>query len=354
MAVAAATAVITPAAFLMAPAAYATDPAPATTETTQSTGTSDDAQNTDGSTTSSDNNDGATSSENKEGKENQDGQNTTPDENTENGQSTPSDEQKDEENKDGQTPSEGEDKPAPAPSTSTSAPAPTPSPSEPGELCEGFADNAGVHTELRGVPSKVVAGSGWKNFTFRVENKTDKVLDGVEAYVFAAAVDGKDFDDMSQFVTVQANLGDGWEDVTDEFGYFGTAETLKPGEYADAPMRLKVDAKAPAGFGVVISSGVNVTKDGVCEFGDETVYEFDILAAGTKPGKVDDATGKPGKGGNKPAPTGELSTMPVTGSLANTGSSSMLPTIGLAGGIAIVAGAGVVFALKRRNSGATA
>ncbi|GAA4904516.1 LAETG motif-containing sortase-dependent surface protein [Streptomyces coeruleoprunus] len=234
---------------------------------------------------------------------------------------------------------------------------PSPSASEPAEVCEDFKDNEGVYTELRGLPSKVVAGSGWKNFTFRVTNKTNKTFDSVEAYIMAEAVDGKDFEDISQFITLQVQLEeDGpWQSIDDVEGYFGTTGSLQPKKFAEAQMRLKVDAKAPAGYGAAFTLGVHISKDSVCEYGEMNTYEFEILAAGSKPGDVDDSKGKPGKpSGNKPAPTGQLSQLPVTGSLANTGSNSMLPTIGIAGGIAIVAGAGVVFALKRRSNGAAA
>ncbi|MEW1566395.1 LAETG motif-containing sortase-dependent surface protein [Streptomyces sp. NPDC093509] len=43
--------------------------------------------------------------------------------------------------------------------------------------------------------------------------------------------------------------------------------------------------------------------------------------------------------------------MDATGSLAETGSSSALPTIALAGGIAVVAGAGALIVVRRRTSG---
>lgn len=46
--------------------------------------------------------------------------------------------------------------------------------------------------------------------------------------------------------------------------------------------------------------------------------------------------------------------MDVSGSLAETGSSSALPMIGLVGGVAVVAGAGAVFVVRRRKTGADA
>jgi hypothetical protein len=332
MAVAAATAVITPAAFLMAPAAYAAGATPSAAESSPAAGPSDEETKSDEPAPSDETSASASPTPSADDTETE-----TPDPSASASVSAPA--------------SSAGSSPAPSTSAGTS-----PSPSAPAEQCEEFEDNEGVHTELRGLPSKVVAGSGWQDFTFRVENKTGHDVEGVDAYLYTAAVDGENFDDMAQFITVQAYLGNEWTDVSEEDGYFGTSDSLKKGEYSEAKMRLKVDSKAPAGFGVAFASGVSFTKDGLCEFGEETLYEFEILAAGTKPGDVDDAEGKPGKGDNKPdtKPQGELSELPVTGTLAETGSNSMLPVIGIAGGIAVVAGAGVVFALKRRQGGAVA
>ncbi|UUS32566.1 MULTISPECIES: LPXTG cell wall anchor domain-containing protein [Streptomyces] len=327
MAVAAATAVITPAAFLVAPAAaFATGPTPSVEADASASPSPSEEETKSAEPTPAGDETATTPAE--------DETTTAP---APSGSSTAS-------------PS-ASPSPSVTPSTGTSA-SPSPSEDEGPGACED-ADSADVHTELRGMPSKVVAGSGWKNFTFRVTNKSDRDFEQVEAYVAAEAVDGESFEDISGFVTIQVDLGDGFETIDDVEGYFGQT-ALKAGEYADAPMRLKVDAKAPAGFGMAFTLGVNVTEGNVCEYGEVNIYDFDILAAGTKPGDVDDAEPKPGKPGNKPNPQGELSELPVTGSLAETGSSSMLPTIGIAGGVAIVAGAGVVFALKRRNNGATA
>lgn len=369
MAVAAATAVITPAAFLMSPAAYATDGSPATTETTTSTGgageeAKDDAQSngtsentgettTPESTETEDNQGGenatSTPDEKKDGEETKDENATSSEENKDEQTSTPDDEKKDGEE------AKAEDKKDDENATSDEKKDEEASKEEEEEFsCADVVDNEDVSTELIGLPSKVVAGSGWKEFTFRAANNSDKVLDEVAAYLMTVAIDGKEFDDMSKFVTVQAYIDSSWNTINDDLGYFGAAKELQPGEYADAPMRLMVNEKAPAGYGFAFASGINITKNDVCEFGEETEYEFEILAASAKPGKVEDAKGKPGKVENKPAPQGGLSEMPIKGELAATGSSSMLPTIGIAGGVAIVAGAGVVFALKRRNSGATA
>jgi LPXTG-motif cell wall-anchored protein len=78
-----------------------------------------------------------------------------------------------------------------------------------------------------------------------------------------------------------------------------------------------------------------------------------VLAAGGEPGEgVEDAE----PNGDKPdvtegaKPQGDAKE--ITGNLAETGSGSALPMVGIAGGVAVVAGAGAMFVVRRRKSGA--
>ncbi|MFP3988456.1 peptidase [Streptomyces sp. E11-3] len=328
MAVAAATAVIAPAALLAAPAAYATDPTPSATETTETAKPTEEPTKTEEPTEEPT----ATASPTEEP--------TKTEEPTEEPTATASPtEEPTETAKPTEEPTEtGEP---------TEEPTATASPTDgPVEECEDIVDGAQIDTQLLGLPSKIVAGSGWVDFTFRATNTSDKEMHAVEAYVDVIGVDFEKFEEISDLITVEWKSKDGWRAITDEFGYFGTTSKLAAGASEDAQMRVKVDAKAPTGLGVAFTTGVHVTEEGDCEFADWMEFEFDILAAGTKPGKVEDSKGKPGKGA-KPAPQGELEE--IDGELAETGSSSMLPTIGLIGGITIVAGAGVMFAVKRRR-----
>ena len=80
------------------------------------------------------------------------------------------------------------------------------------------------------------------------------------------------------------------------------------------------------------------------------IYFFDILAAGSDAGDPDDA--KPQTGGVKELD--RVSEVKVTGSLAETGSNSALPVIGLVGGVAVVADAGALFVVRRGKGGAEA
>ncbi|NUV51015.1 LAETG motif-containing sortase-dependent surface protein, partial [Streptomyces sp. CAI-78] len=50
----------------------------------------------------------------------------------------------------------------------------------------------------------------------------------------------------------------------------------------------------------------------------------------------------------------EKKTLEPTGQLAETGAGSMLPVIGLVGGVTVLAGTGVVFAVRRRGGVGTA
>ncbi|WP_052863699.1 LPXTG cell wall anchor domain-containing protein [Streptomyces niger] len=240
------------------------------------------------------------------------------------------------------------------PTDGTTPPAtdePTDEPTE-DPTCEDASDEAAISTTLRGLPSKVVAGSGWHNFTFRASNTSDKAMKSVDAYVMLSAIDKGDFDDVSGLLSVQWYDEDAgaWENV-DEYGYFASLADLAPGEYADAKLRLKVDAKTPGSYGFAFAVGAYHDEDDLCGYSEGSEYEFDVLVAGSNPGNVPPATGKPSdhKPG-KPAPQGGLKELPVTGKLAETGSSSALPMIAAVAGVTMAVGAGAIFVVRRRKT----
>ncbi|TGA95363.1 LAETG motif-containing sortase-dependent surface protein, partial [Streptomyces palmae] len=247
--------------------------------------------------------------------------------------------------------------PEPTPSaTDKPTPAPSPTDEEEDPICSEESDEAAVSTTLRGLPNKVVAGTGWVNFTFRTTNTSDKTMKSVDAFAVVGAIEGKDLEDVSELLTIQwyDEASGGWQTV-DESGYFATVEELKPDEYADAKMRLKVDAKTPGSYGFALAIGAYHDQDDVCGFSEASEYTFDVLAAGSKPGPVENAEPKPSKHKpNKPAPQGGLTELPVTGELAQTGSSSMLPTLAVIGGVTVAVGAGAMIVVRRRRTGATA
>ncbi|QIS75936.1 LPXTG cell wall anchor domain-containing protein [Streptomyces sp. DSM 40868] len=214
-----------------------------------------------------------------------------------------------------------------------------------------------LRTALSGLPSKIVAGSGFHGFRLNVKNSGDRAYQRVDLGVFAAQVDEEEyFIDTSHLTLQYKDPSSGqWNDISldenDEgAGYLGYTD-VKAHESFSIDLRLAVDSSAPAGLGYALSIGMYADDEGNCVLaGDDSYYEFDILKAGTAPGEPGDA--KP-QGGKKPLPqhqpAGNTKIEPQ-GHLAETGSSSALPMIALAGGAAVAVGAGAMFVVRRRKT----
>ncbi|MFK4111812.1 LAETG motif-containing sortase-dependent surface protein [Streptomyces sp. NPDC002176] len=224
---------------------------------------------------------------------------------------------------------------------------------------QNFDEN--LSTTLSGLPSKIVAGSGYHAFKLNVKNSGSHSYKRVDLGVFAAAIsaDDDDFSDPVNHLTLQyqdPSTGK-WNDISvdlddDAAGYLGYTD-VKAKESFSIDLRVAVDKKAPAGFGFAVSTGMYLDDKGNCVAApDESFYQFDVLAAGTSAGPVDDSTPKP-QGGRKPLPTtkpaGNTEIVPQ-GHLAETGSSSALPAIALAGGAAVALGLGAMFVVRRRRN----
>jgi LPXTG-motif cell wall-anchored protein len=171
-----------------------------------------------------------------------------------------------------------------------------------------------VDVSINGLPGKISAGSGWHKFSLNVLNNSDSTLNDLD--FFAGASPDKNGEELFSSKQVQLQAWDPqdkiWVDLNEggyAVGYVGYTDELKPD------------------------------------------YEFQIVSAGTDTGGT-----KPQEGGKAPVtdkkPTG--TTPEVTGSLAETGSSSALPMISLVGGAAVVAGAGAIFVVRRRKAGVEA
>ncbi|MFF7967370.1 LAETG motif-containing sortase-dependent surface protein [Streptomyces sp. NPDC007903] len=245
-----------------------------------------------------------------------------------------------------------------SPSASASASASAPTGPEDCDETDPKLDKD-LSTSLSGLPSKIVAGSGFHGFKLNVKNSGKHSYKRVDLGVFAAAMGEDDFSDATQYLTLQYQdpTTGKWNDISVDLddeaaGYLGYTD-VKAKESFSIDLRLSVDKKAPAGAGFAISIGSYVDDEGNCVYAsDDDFYEFDILAAGTTPGPVDDSTPKP-QGGSKPLPTtkpaGNTEVVPQ-GHLAETGSSSALPAIALAGGAAVALGLGAVFVVRRRRN----
>ncbi|WUG96450.1 LPXTG cell wall anchor domain-containing protein [Streptomyces violaceus] len=323
MAAAAATAVIAPVALLAAPAAYATDetsPAP-------STSASESAPETSTSPSPS-----PTESKPAE---------TTPAPSTSVSESAP------------QTST------SPSTSASPSSPAPTtsePEESEPPDPEPSVCADTKVDVSINGLPGKISAGSGWHKFSLNVLNNSDSTLNDLDFY--AGASPDKNVEELFTSKQVQLQAWDPqdkiWVDLNEggyAVGYIGYTDELKPDYEVAIPLRLNVKPSAPVGAGFSLGATIYGDNDAECTgFGDVS-YKFQIVSAGTDT----DGT-KPQEGGKAPVtdkkPAG--TTPEVTGSLAETGSSSALPMISLVGGAAVVAGAGAIFVVRRRKAGVVA
>jgi LPXTG-motif cell wall-anchored protein len=338
MATAAATAVIAPLALLSAPAAFAdedpsTSTSSATAEATTSPSATESAPATENSTTPAD---GETSPSQTE---------TTP---ADNGAGSPAA---------GDT---GSPSPTGSSSPSTSAsPSPSESAPEGGELCvdengESTAElSEHLKSGLSGLPDTIVAGSGWTAFSFNVSNHGDQEIKDIKPLIGVAAIGWDDAKDYSGEIKVQVfdKATKSWQTIADAAGEGGTftAFSLGAGQSVSYKLRLSVSGKVPDSLGLTGGLAEYADEQG-CWLADDPngwAYFFDILGAGSDPGKPGDA--KPQTGGMKPIKN--VNEVDATGSLAETGSSSALPMIGLTGGLAVALGAGAVFVVRRRKAG---
>ncbi|MFG2828926.1 LAETG motif-containing sortase-dependent surface protein [Streptomyces sp. NPDC048434] len=350
---AAATAVIAPAALMAAPAAFATGP-----ESTESGASAGPTPGTPGPEQSHDTatqpetpgaGDEATSDGGTTG-DDATGDGTEPGEETGNGDGTTV--------SDPAAPS-GDTKPGDAPKPTTSA-KPT-KPAEPGDEPDCKVDDAAIKVTVAHLPSKLVAGGGWKGFSVHLANTTDHALDEVYPVIYAVPTGNIDHP-KSQLDLEYQNPDTGKWTSFDEWTdgqYFGWFQ-LDAHQTAELKLRIRADKGAKAGDGFALVAGDYQNKDGSCGWSEEQWYDFTILPASSKPGEIPPA--KPGKPGNKPGtqgggkpvnttkPKDGMDKLPVTGNLAETGASSALPTIGLVGGVAMVVGAGALFVVRRRKT----
>ncbi|WP_328501933.1 cell wall protein [Streptomyces sp. NBC_00457] len=328
MAVAAATAAISPFALLSAPAAFAegsASPTPTETVTETPSGTASDTATATPSTTTLPT--GTTSAV------------AAPTSSAPTGSATPS-----------------------ASASQSGRPEPSEEPDVPfcEEVDQDFAD-AKVSADVKGLPGKIVAGDGFHGFKLIVTNESGT---DVEDLAFYAEVENFELDEskyLSPYVDLEfKNPESGsWERIGDSEwagDLFFAVETLKSKASQTLDLRVSIDAKAPAGDAYSFGSGAYLDNvDGQdCIAEGWAQDDFEVLKAGSA--NPDPGTATPGDNGGKgpgKKPQGSISDLP-TGNLADTGASSALPAIGLVSGVAIVAGAGAVFAMRRRKAGANA
>ncbi|MEV0318942.1 LAETG motif-containing sortase-dependent surface protein [Streptomyces sp. NPDC050658] len=257
------------------------------------------------------------------------------------------------------------------PSAYASDASPSPTYTRPA-FCSGIPEEDRGKTELRDLPGKIVAGSGWHEYTYRVSNvSTVKVMEADLSFYLGTAdpaigdvaelgVTVEWFDPQTGAWKPVEGGGAGWNDNQD----FATVGSIAPGEYVDSKLRIKIAADAKAGSGYFFTTAHSYGEDGQCGFDKISQFDFTVLAAGSEPGKVEDAEGKPGSKDDQAVVdrnhaqggTGrqEVKHASISASahddLAETGASGSAPLVAAAGGATVVAGAGVLFAVRRRKA----
>ncbi|MFF9083399.1 LAETG motif-containing sortase-dependent surface protein [Streptomyces rubiginosohelvolus] len=229
---------------------------------------------------------------------------------------------------------------------------------EEGGDCEPELD---LTSKVTGLPDKLVAGTS-TDFSLRVTNGSDRHMDKVLAFVSIHATDKSGLKDTEKFFRLQWSTKSApkWQNAEAD-DYIDGVGALKPGAHADVKLRLTLDKATPAGNGVAFFAADFFNEDGSCGGApDLDMYEFDVKAAGSKPGKTEDVkpstTPRPGNTGTTPqgSASGTPASTGTNGSLAATGSSSATTPIALAGGAAVLLGAAAVFVARRRKTGSDA
>ncbi|MGK5533965.1 hypothetical protein [Streptomyces sp. URMC 129] len=222
-------------------------------------------------------------------------------------------------------------------------------------LCSDVGDAAALAVELTGVPESVTA-TEWGEFGYRVTNTGDEPVSPVYAYasMWAYAADGAA--DPFPFA-FEWFVNGAWEEVpfeSDEAdGHFGMVAELPPGASAEVRLRGRTlenragHAELTARARYDDATGEDGTV--VCHRAEATA-EFTIEAAplGEQPGEP----GEPGEAG-QPGEAGEPAPAPGP-ELAETGPSSGLPVVALAGAALLAAGGGAAVLAHRRAAGRSA
>ncbi|MFG2872200.1 peptidase [Streptomyces sp. NPDC048338] len=204
-------------------------------------------------------------------------------------------------------------------------------------------------------PKKVVAGTS-ADYTLKVTNGTKKVADEVIVDAFVTGFDTKTFGPLDKYLDLKWSTAASpkWQSIDESEGI--DLGTLKPGTRTDLTFKLTVDAKAPAGQGLLFAISSYYNADESCGVSAPAVFEFDIAAKPKKPapGTSGGNTNTTGQGGTSTTPVNGTGTTGTTGSLARTGANDAVPQIALTGAAAVALGAGAMFVVRRRKAGSQA
>lgn len=235
---------------------------------------------------------------------------------------------------------------ASASSSASATPSESEDPAEPAECAKSDLD-----ISINGLPGRIARGSGWHTFKMNVYNSSKSTVKKID--YFAGASSDEEGNDLfrSKQVSLQAldPETDKWVELSEDgraVGYVGRSDEMPAGYEVDIPLRIDVKPTAPVGAGFTLGAGLYVG-DKDCTGVSDIAYKFKIVESGG-------SGSTPQTGGSAPVPSTKPADNPtgkVSGSLAETGSSSALPVFATAGGAAVVLGAGAMFIVRRRRNG---
>ncbi|GAA2662956.1 LPXTG cell wall anchor domain-containing protein [Streptomyces lunalinharesii] len=232
-----------------------------------------------------------------------------------------------------------------------------------GQSCAFESDQ--LQVAVHGLPRELAAGGAWTSFSMTLTNTTGTRLAEVQPFLLVSSAEDVDrpyWELETEYHDAKTGKWKTFHDATPDelFGSFAVG----PRSTLTLQLRTHVVKDAKPGAGYALAAGDYRNRDGSCGSAKEAWYDFTILPANAKP--TQPPTSKPTEPG-KPGGTAEPSRSAAPGGaadgsdstgglraqggahLAATGSSSALPVIALAGGAAMVIGAGAVVGARRRK-----
>ncbi|WP_416518872.1 LAETG motif-containing sortase-dependent surface protein [Streptomyces achromogenes] len=219
-----------------------------------------------------------------------------------------------------------------------------------------------VRVAVHGLPTQLAADGPWSPFSMTLTNTTGKTLNEVKPYLEVTSAADVGWPEEELKTEYHDPKSGRWK-AYDGQGPGRLFDTMTVAPHSTLTFQLRTHAvkNAKPAAGYLFAAADYRNRDGSCGSSKEGWYDFTILPVGAKPTQSPTAkpsdpggTASPGQSATPGGGTGGSASTggpgPQGGNLAETGSSSALPAIGLAAGAAVVAGAGAVLVVRRRKA----
>ncbi len=140
-----------------------------------------------------------------------------------------------------------------------------------------------LRTELKGLPNKIAAGSGWHDFTLTIDNPSQSRISNVHLFAGVSST----YAGFKAFPTSQVSLqayfpkNKRWMDVTDTAGhtdgYFAWG-WLSGHSQLNVPMRINVKKNAPIGKAMALGAGFYQDAAHKCTAITAATYKMQVTA----------------------------------------------------------------------------